>query len=116
MTPYTQSLEEIVMPMIAAAGEGRALVFEALDAALDGDLDGAHALLEQADERIREAHLIQFRHLIRPEAAGENVPIKLIVVHAMDTLMITMSERDLAKRLIDRRWNRTERSVPAQGE
>ncbi|WP_255524898.1 PTS lactose/cellobiose transporter subunit IIA [Herbiconiux sp. VKM Ac-1786] len=113
------------MPMIAAAGEGRALVFEALDTALDGDVAGAEALLAEADERIREAHLIQFRELIRPEAAGENVPVKLIVVHAMDTLMITMSERDLAKRLIDRRWSRrvgaadptaSQTPTPSEGE
>jgi cellobiose-specific phosphotransferase system component IIA len=102
MPPGEWDLESTVLRLIAEAGEARGLVYEALDQALAGDREGAQLKLARADEHIRAAHVVQFKELIAREAAGERVPISLLVIHGMDLLMTTASERDLTNVVIQR--------------
>lgn len=110
MPPGEWDLESTVLRLIAEAGEARGLVYEALDQALAWDREAAQLTLTRADEHIRAAHVVQFKELIAREAAGERVPISLLVIHGMDLLMTTASERDLTNVVIQR-WLDPRRSM-----
>lgn len=95
-------LESSCMEMIALAGEGRAKVFEALDALLAGDRAKSLQILEEAEELLGQAHQIQFLQLMKPQAEGETIPFHLLLIHAMDLLMTSASEKDLVQKAANR--------------
>ena len=66
-----EQVNTICMEMISSAGEGRALVYEALDAILQKDYQAADAKLTQAEAHLSEAHRIQFEELMAPQKQGD---------------------------------------------
>lgn len=93
--PEELDLEAACLSLIASAGEAQTLVNQALARALSGNLLEAEATLAQAEERLREAHHVQFTELIAREARGEQVPVRLLVVHGMDLLATAAGQREL---------------------
>lgn len=88
------------MEMISNTGEGRGFVFEALDLALREDYEAALAKLEEGEAFLAEAHRIQFEELMGPQKKGVTVPFDMLLIHAMDLLMISTSERDMLRKVI----------------
>ncbi|MTI94685.1 MAG: PTS lactose/cellobiose transporter subunit IIA [Firmicutes bacterium] len=95
-----QELEAVCMEMIANAGEGRSKVLEAADCFADGNPQRGAQLLEEAEKHIHDAHQIQFLKLLQPQAAGETIPFHLLLIHAMDLLMMAMSEKTLVEKMV----------------
>lgn len=91
--------------IIAAAGEARSDAFRALDAAKAGDFARAAALMAQAEEHLRLAHVAQ-TELLAKEAAGEHVPVDIMLVHAQDHLMTATLARELIAEIIELRRER----------
>lgn len=98
-TDMNEELEEKIFTIISYAGECRGLAYEALEAAQNGDFEGADAKMKEAESSVFKAHHVQ-TDLIQKEAAGEGVPISMVFVHAQDHLMTAMSEKELIKKMI----------------
>ncbi|WP_430886525.1 PTS lactose/cellobiose transporter subunit IIA [Fusibacter sp. JL216-2] len=93
-------MEMIVFSLIANSGEGRSLSMEAISLAKKEDFDGAKALLDQADEKIAEAHKSQ-TSLIQSEADGQKAEVSLLLIHAQDHLMNAITISQMAKEFVD---------------
>ncbi|MDQ0148855.1 PTS lactose/cellobiose transporter subunit IIA [Eubacterium multiforme] len=93
-------MEEIVLNLIMHSGEARSYAMEAIGLAKGGDIKGAKDLIEKSSEELGEAHHSQ-TSLIQGEAAGEKVEFSLLLMHAQDHLMTTMTLKDLANEIID---------------
>ncbi|GMG97772.1 PTS lactose/cellobiose transporter subunit IIA [Tepidimicrobium xylanilyticum] len=96
-----EELSNICMNLISYAGEGRNYVFEALRLATQKDYSNANLKILEAEKYLSEAHRIQFEELMVPQAKGEEIPFSLLLLHAMDLLMIAISEKDLVATIIN---------------
>lgn len=94
-------LEAICMEMISYTGEGRGMVHEAIEAFSAGDNESCRQKLDEAEKLLIQAHQIQFNRLLKPQAQGLNVPFHLLLIHAMDLLMISTSEKDVATKMLE---------------
>lgn len=90
-----EQLNMICMEMISNAGEGRALIFEAMKEMLSGNYENAKKKLSEAEELLSEAHRIQFEELMSPQNKGVELPFSMLLLHAMDLTMISTSEHDM---------------------
>ncbi|AIY79674.1 PTS lactose/cellobiose transporter subunit IIA [Clostridium botulinum] len=93
-------MEEIIMNLIVHSGEVRSYSMEAIQCAKKGDLNKARELIEKADEEMSKAHNVQ-SSLIQKEAGGEKIELSLLMVHAQDHLMTSMTVKSLAIEFID---------------
>lgn len=96
-----EEVSSICMELISDAGEGRALVYEALDATNKADYALALIRLDEAQEMLAEAHRIQFEQLMAPQNNGMEIPFSLLLLHAMDLLMVTTSEHDMLRNVVN---------------
>lgn len=90
---------EIALQVILYAGNARDLVSKALNAAHDEDFTFAKELIENAENEARKAHQIQ-TGVVQSEANGKQSEFSLLLTHAQDTLMVSLSEINMAKQLI----------------
>ncbi len=90
---------EIATKVILFAGNARDLVSKALNAAYAEKFEDAKNLISKAEEEVRSAHHIQ-TEIIQAEARGESVDLSLLLTHAQDTLMVSLSEINMAKQMI----------------
>ena len=95
---HNQSVE-IAMQVILFAGNARDLILKALSEANIENFEKAKELLEKAEEEARSAHRYQ-TDFIQSEARGEDINISILLIHAQDTLMVALSEINVAKQLI----------------
>ncbi|NRY61706.1 PTS lactose/cellobiose transporter subunit IIA [Clostridium beijerinckii] len=93
------SMDQVVMELVVNGGHARSKSMEAIKAARKGDIEFAKEKIKEANEALNKAHNFQ-TSLIQKEAAGEEVGISLLMVHAQDHLMNAMTVRDLAKEMI----------------
>ncbi|MHC1684256.1 MAG: PTS lactose/cellobiose transporter subunit IIA [Clostridiaceae bacterium] len=93
-------MEGIVFEIISCAGAAKSFVFEALSEAREGNFDEADNLIGSAKKELLKAHDIQ-NQLIFQESSGNEIPIKLIVVHAEDHLMAAILAKDLAEEMVN---------------
>ena len=93
------SLEEIAMGLIVGAGTARSEAREAIRLARLGNLDAARERLQAAGSALIEAHHIQ-ADLIQEEAAGNQTPITLLLIHAQDHLMNAITMKEMAEEFI----------------
>ena len=95
--------EEITLlgfEIVAFAGDARSRLMEALAAAQKGDYVKAEELVEAANACIVEAHHAQ-TSLLQKEAAGEDLPYSVTLMHGQDHLMTTILLQDLMKHMIE---------------
>ncbi|CUU45961.1 PTS lactose/cellobiose transporter subunit IIA [Clostridium beijerinckii] len=93
------SMDQVVMELVVNGGHARSKSMEAIKAARKGDIEFAKEKIKEANEALNKAHNFQ-TSLIQKEAAGEEVGLSLLMVHAQDHLMNAMTVRDLAKEMI----------------
>ena len=86
--------------IVAYAGDARSKLIEALKAAENGDFAKAESLVEEAGSCIAEAHKSQTTMLAQ-EAAGEEIPYSITMMHGQDHLMTTLLLKDLMKHLLE---------------
>lgn len=95
-----ENLEAVIFQIILHGGNGRSAAMEAMQAAKQGDFEGAKQKLMEADNAMNEAHHIQ-TSLIQGEIRGEKTEISLLMVHAQDHLMNAMTVKDLAAEMVE---------------
>ncbi|MDR3596862.1 PTS lactose/cellobiose transporter subunit IIA [Clostridium sp.] len=93
-------MEEIILNIIVHSGEARNYSMEAIALAKSGEFTKAKELIIKADEELGYAQNSQ-TSLIQGEAANEKIEFSLLLVHAQDHLMTTMTFKDLAVELIE---------------
>ncbi|MGL4849182.1 MAG: PTS lactose/cellobiose transporter subunit IIA [Clostridium sp.] len=93
-------MEEITLNLIMHSGEARSYSMEAIEAAKTGKGKLAKKLLQKSNERIGYAHLSQST-LMQKETSELDSRVSLLLVHAEDHLMTSMTLRDLANELVD---------------
>lgn len=91
--------ERIVMELIVNSGNARSKAFEAIDAAESGDFEKASQLIKEGGSDLNKAHITQTT-LIQNEINGEKVEINLLLIHAQDHLMTSITVRELAEKMI----------------
>ncbi len=94
------NMEMIVFSLIANSGEGRSLSMEAISLAKKEDFDGAKALLDQADEKIAEAHKSQ-TSLIQSEADGQKAESESFTNPRSRPLDDAITISQMAKEFVD---------------
>lgn len=88
------------MDLIVHSGEARSYAMEAIQLAKTGNIKGAKDLIEKSAVQLGEAHKSQTA-LIQGEAGGNKIEISLLLIHAQDHLMTTMTLKDLANEIVD---------------
>lgn len=91
--------ETISMTIIANAGGGKALAFEALEAAKKGDFEEADKLLKKGNETAGAAHSTQ-AELLSAQMNGEKVDLDILLIHSQDHLMTGMLAQELLKEMV----------------
>lgn len=97
--PETTDYEQVMTLLVSYAGDANALVYDALDAYAEGDLDKTYELLDQADKQLTTAHSYQFQ-LMSAEANSEDVHTSILLIHAMDICMNAANSIMYTKKLI----------------
>ena len=92
--------EQIVINLIVNAGSARSSAIEAIQYAKAGDIEKAEESLGNAKEAVNEAHHSQ-TEMIQAEIRGEKAPLSLLMVHAQDHLMTTMTLREVALEMLE---------------
>lgn len=93
-------MEEIIMNLIIHSGEARSYSIEAIQCAKNEDIAEARKLIEKAEIELSKAHNIQ-TSLIQKEADGGKTELSLLMVHAQDHFMTSMTLKSLAIEIID---------------
>lgn len=96
----TEELQVAAFEIILNSGNARAIVHEAFDAMRRGDYDLAETKLDQANEEFLKAHQSQ-TELLQEYAGGTEIKVEIIMVHAQDHLMTTMTLREVALEMLE---------------
>ncbi len=93
-------LEEQIMQIILHSGNAKSYAVEAIQAAKENQQEEAKELINQANQELIEAHHVQ-TSLIQGEVRGEKIEISLLLIHAQDHLMNSITFKDLAIEFVD---------------
>ncbi len=93
---------ETIMGIIMHSGNSRSCAMEAMQSAKEGDFEAAKKFLEEADEEGLKAHHAQ-TDLLQAEARGDKTEMSILLVHAQDHLMTSMTLKDIAVEIVDLR-------------
>ena len=94
-----EELQMAAFGIILSSGNARTTVHEAFAAMREGDYAKAEELLDAANGDMLEAHHAQ-TDLLQAYASGTEVKIEIIMVHAQDHLMTTMTLREVALEML----------------
>lgn len=94
-----EELQLAAFEIILHSGNARTSVHEAFAAMKEGKYDEAKEKLDAADAELLEAHHAQ-TDLLQKYTSGTEVKIEIIMVHAQDHLMTTMTLKEVAVEMI----------------
>lgn len=94
-----QEREVLVMAMVANSGEANAKTYDAMDAYLAEDTERMEALFEEAEALLLSAHQNQTK-LLKHYCSGEEVPMDVLLTHAMDICANAANQLQYTKRII----------------
>jgi PTS system cellobiose-specific IIA component len=92
--------EQVIFGIITISGEAKSTAYEALRAAKREDFQNAQEKMTEVDRILSGLHTQQME-LIQKEAKGEQTEFSVLLVHALDIMMDSLSVRDLVKELIE---------------
>lgn len=95
----TDDLQVVAFEIILHSGDARSIVHEGFQLMREGKYDEAESKMEEANKKLLEAHKSQ-TSLLQSYASGEEVVMEVIMVHAQDHLMTTMTLREMAIELL----------------
>ncbi len=85
--------------IIAAAGDSKGYSMMAIKEAAKGNFEEAEKNMKQAAALLLDAHEFQ-TEMIQQEAAGNPVPVNIILVHSQDHLTMAMVAQDLSEQIV----------------
>lgn len=95
-----EELELVCFQLITAAGTAKSNYIGAIQCAKEGKYEEAASLIEEGDKILRQGHE-PHTDMVQKEAAGENVPLSLILMHAEDQMMSTEVFKVMAEEMIE---------------
>lgn len=95
-----EEVQVVAFEIILNSGNARTLVHEAFAEMRAGQYDQALAKLDEANSELLLAHQAQTR-LLQEYAGGTEIKIEIIMVHAQDHLMTTMTLREVALEMLE---------------
>ena len=95
-----EELQVVAFEIILHRGSARTSVHEAFADMREGHYNEAAEKLEVANADLLEAHHAQ-TNLLQEYASGTDIKIKIIMVHAQDHLMTTMTLREVALEMLN---------------
>lgn len=93
-------MEQTILEIILNSGDARSLCLKAMSLLKEHKYDEARQLMIEAKKHLNLAHKAQ-TNIIQQEAAGNKTEISLLMIHAQDHLMATLSIRDIVEVMID---------------
>lgn len=94
----SEELQVIAFDIILHSGNARTLIHEAFKLLRQGETAEASQQLDKANEAILEAHKAQ-TNLLKEYASGQKIEMEIIMVHAQDHLMTTMTLLEVANEM-----------------
>ncbi|KXG08455.1 Oligo-beta-mannoside-specific phosphotransferase enzyme IIA component [Anoxybacillus sp. P3H1B] len=91
--------EQINFQLILHSGNARSKIIESLRQYRQGHTEEAERLVNEAEKDLSVAHSIHFQ-MIQEEANGKSASFSLLMMHAEDHLMSTLTMKELVKELI----------------
>ncbi len=95
-----EKVMEISFNIISYAGDAKAQAMEAIQLVKAGNIEEARQKVEEARKGMVQAHHFQ-TELVHAEAQGEKTEMSVILVHAQDHLMTSMTFQQLAEEIIE---------------
>ncbi len=95
-----QEIELICFQLITAAGGAKSNYIKAVQKAKLGEYAESERLIAEGDEMMKQGHL-PHSDLVQKEAAGEAVPMGLILTHAEDQMMSAEVFKVMAEEIIE---------------
>ncbi|RRN69281.1 PTS lactose/cellobiose transporter subunit IIA [Peribacillus simplex] len=100
MTKTKEDLSELTFQLILHSGNARSCAMEAIGLQKQGKSSDAQEKLKEAEDEFVAAHKIQ-TVLIQQEVSGEVFEIPMLLIHAQDHLMTSMTTKDLAIEIVE---------------
>lgn len=94
-----EEMENVVFEIISNAGVVKGLSYEAMDFAIEGNIEKAYEKLKETESYLLKAHEIQ-TNLIQKEVQGEKTELSVLFVHAQDHLMSCIEIKNLTDKII----------------
>ena len=94
-----EAMEQICFQIISYTGEAKSDYIEAMGAAREYDFEKAERLMKEGMAVFVEGHKVHGQ-LIQKEAAGDNVQLSLLLMHAEDQLLGAETLQVVADELI----------------
>lgn len=94
-----EELEQQIFEIITHSGSARAMLYEAFKEVQNGNVDKANELMDSSSKEMTLAHNVQTK-LITADMNG-GTKISLLLIHAQDQLMTTMSEQTIIEQMIN---------------
>lgn len=91
---------EVIIPLIMYGGDAKSSAMEAIQFAKKGEWEEADRKLKEAKDSLIQAHHSQ-TELLTNEARRETTTLSLLMVHAQDHLMTSITFVDLATEIIE---------------
>lgn len=88
-------LQVVAFEIILHSGDARTIVHEGLNLMNQGKFEEAEKKMEDANNKLLEAHKSQTK-LLQDYANGDEITMEIIMVHAQDHLMTTMAIKEMA--------------------
>lgn len=96
----TEELQVAAFEIILHSGTARTEVHEAFALMREGKYEESEEKLEVANTELVEAHHAQTK-LLQDYASGVEIKIEIIMVHAQDHLMTTLTLLEVAKEMLE---------------
>lgn len=91
---------QLAFQLISLAGDAKSMAFEALAAARKKEFQLAQEHITACDQKINEAHKVQYE-LLSKECSGTcDITINFMMVHAQDHVMTTILAKDIVEEQI----------------
>ncbi|MGY3725389.1 PTS system, cellobiose-specific IIA component [Granulicatella balaenopterae] len=94
-----EEIQAVSFEIILASGDARTNIHEAFAFMRKGEYQEAEEKLDEANEGILKAHQSQ-TGLLQQYAEGQTITVEVLLVHAQDHLMTTMTLREVALEML----------------
>ncbi len=102
MATTLEEMQMVAFQIIAQVGSAKSFYVEAMQYAKAGDFAKAEEAIKSGEELYAKAH--HFHHdLVQKEAAGEQLPFSMMIMHAEDQLLNTETIKIMAEEIIELR-------------
>ena len=92
--------ENISFQLISKGGDASAKFMRAFQAAREGRMEDARALVAEGENSLEEAHKVQTQ-MIMKEASGKSFGTGVLMIHAQDHLMNAMLVKELTTHILE---------------